>query len=413
MNPIFSNILLIFVTFYLMSASYLKINKSIFITPLVMPQLTFIISFYTVISLYKEGYIENKVFLIILSQFIIFFIVYSISPLLIKKRFFNFSYYVHIKKIDFQMTKFLFYSNLLIGLIYASLLWGRYSYGDERLLLNRELRSLSIVTMLFNTWAVSMISLVYAKTGIKRYFIYFIATLAISSIMGSKGGALASLFIFAFFYFQFNEIKLKNKLIFSAAILISLFLPTYLTYGVDFVQIIAHRVLMAGDIYFLSFKIGDYSQLVGYYDPFMYLIHPFSALIGIRGYEYPLGAQILSTAGMPVSGMGPNAHMTILSLVFFNDGAASAILFALFVAFLSIVSFLFAFYVMRRTKIHLLFRLLIFTMLYTNFMTPFVDIGMYQFQIIILLLASFIYFILLLLIKSSTKHTEEVQCNAS
>jgi hypothetical protein len=75
------------------------------------------------------------------------------------------------------------------------------------------------------------------------------------------------------------------------------------------------RIFATGDLYYYSLVKGDFHRLFHQYNFFSYLFHPFTAIIGIRGYEWPIGSAIIGTAGFPITGYGPNPHLPILLLV--------------------------------------------------------------------------------------------------
>ena len=288
------NFVLVLVLFLIISLPYRLINQSLLISPISMSILTFVISLFTVIELNKKGIINPEVFNLITLVFFIFLIALVISPFLVKKRFLQVSSFINIRKFDIQITDWLFYANVVVSVVYIALLWGTYSEGSDRLLLNKDFRALSLINTLIGNWSVAMVSLVYATSRNKKYIFYFICIIFLSASQGSKGAAIVNLFIFTFFYLQFNSFTIKQKVWGFIILFLVIVLPTQLMYG-NALNEILFRVAMSGDVYLLSFVGGDYTKLTGLYDPFLYIIHPLSSLIGIRGYDFPFGAQLLAT----------------------------------------------------------------------------------------------------------------------
>lgn len=270
------------------------------------------------------------------------------------------------------------------------MLWRNYSTGDDRLLLNKNLRIISILKDLFVTWFIALFSFIYAKTKRKKFLIHLLILYFLITGSGSKGDLGQAILVTTFFYFQFNTVSKKTKIKIYILMLFALFLPTFLMNGSGFINKIIHRIYMSGDIYLFAYVIGDYKKLINYYDPLMYILHPFFSMIGIRGYDFPLGAQILSTANLPVTGTGPNPHMTILNLVFFDDCVFCILLSSFIYGLIALLSVYLAFKILK-TRLDSYFKVMVFIVLYTNQINLFIDIGMFEFNIIILLVGFFIY----------------------
>ena len=381
--------------------AYKKVNGSIFFSPLIMDQTTFVISITTFIYTYYAGYVSINEFFLIFLIFLIFLFTYSIIPYFISNSWLVFKKSLIISNLDKQVTRIFIVFTVLIVFVYAYFL-SNYSSGDERLILNRKMRYLSMLQMIFYSWSIYLSSLIYAKTHSKEFFSYVILLLCCTFFTGSKGATVGNLFIVLFFYIKFNNLCLKKMFKYYFYVLFLLFLPTFFLYGEGAIQKVLHRILMSADIYHYSFIIGDYKALFGFYDPLSYILHPFSALIGFRGYDYPLGAQILSTAGLNVAGVGPNPQLPILALVLFED-ELRVILFSIATAFSMFLCVLFASFVLNFTKVHLFMRVMFFMTIYTSIYTIFLDIGLFQFNIIVLIFCITVYFILLSLKVLTTK----------
>ncbi len=187
--------------FIFISYQYRIINKSIILTPISMAHMTFSISIVTVIFLYNEGYIPDDDFFILLFQQLIFMIFIVIAPFFINKLNYNFLRCLDFKKIDFQLLNIIVLISVIISLIYSVMLWGNYSTGDDRLLLNKNLRFLSILKDLFVIWAVGLLSFSYCKTKKKKIFIDVYTTYAINNFFWFKKWTFISrndIYIFLF-----------------------------------------------------------------------------------------------------------------------------------------------------------------------------------------------------------------------
>lgn len=387
-------ILSLLLTFPLLLA-YKSINGSILFSPLLLGQASFVISFITVISLSSAGSIPEHVAYVISAFFLFFYVIFLYLPYLIKNRWNVFIKTLHITSFDKRAARIFTFVTVFIMLFYFLRLL-EYNTGDERLLLNRNMRWLSILQMIFLSWTTIIVSLIYARLKEREFLLYVIMMIVLSFLTGSKSAALSNFFVAMFFYTNITRFSFKTVNL-SLVIFISLLvLPTFLYYGDGAILILLHRIIMSGDIYQLSFVTGDYSMLQGYYDPFRYLLHPFSAIVGIRGYDYPLGAEILSTARIPVSGTGPNPQLPILSLVLFNS-ISSIFAFVVFTAFLLIFFVWFAAYFLNSRKFHLFFRIYVFMTIYTSTTAIFLDFGFFQFQVIGMVIAFCAYLAVLCL----------------
>lgn len=88
-----------------------------------------------------------------------------------KTKYTKLSNYMNISKFDIQITKIIFYISLIIGLFYILLLWTNYGSGDERFILNKNMRGLMLLNSLFSIWALYMSSVIYSKTKRKHFYI--------------------------------------------------------------------------------------------------------------------------------------------------------------------------------------------------------------------------------------------------
>jgi hypothetical protein len=271
-----------------------------------------------------------------------------------------------------------------------------YTDGNERLIFNRDFRALSLLNTLFSTWSITISSVIYAKYKSKIFLLYTGIGIFFLLFMGSKGLSLVGIFIFLFFYMQFHEINIKYKAFIGLIVFCAVFIPTQIMYG-NALEIISNRIMLSGDIYLYSFVIGDYEKLINKYEVFSYILHPYTSLIGIRGYDFPLGAEIVSTANAPVLGLGPQDHITILALTFFHGCNICIFIFTICICISLTLIMLLNFYIFSMTKIHITVRSVIFILIYTQIINIFVGINGFSFNVILCILVIFIYLFILLI----------------
>ena len=375
----------------LQSFFFLRVNRSLFFTPLIINQAVLSISFVTIYEVYSAGYMNFNEFVFLFISLLSFAF---LLPLLVA--FFPINVSVvfskeKISKLDYQVIGSVVLICVLLNSFYNYRLWTSFDDGDSRLLLNREIRAISILKDFFTIWALSGVSYLYANFRRYRYLSQFAVISLLVSFSGSKASLLVSFMIFIFFFLNFNVVsKMLNAVILTLSVMF-LFLPAYLVYGDVFIDKIVNRIFMSGDIYTISFVEGEYSLLFGLYDVLPYLFHPFTSLAGVRGYDHPFGAQVVETAGHDVTGMGPNPHLGILSVVL-SDGnyQFSALLFSAILAMV-VVSWLVIRHVIKRYYLGLSFRIFIFTSYYMSLYLVFIDIGAAQFALVYMLLAVLVW----------------------
>jgi len=85
------------------------------------------------------------------------------------------------------------------------------------------------------------------------------------------------------------------------------------------VLLLGYRLWLSGDVYVLAYQEGALDAVRQYYHPtfFGYIFHPVTDLVGIRGYEYPLGAMLASQVVNTTVLTGPNPQLPVLLDFFF------------------------------------------------------------------------------------------------
>lgn len=95
--------------------------------------------------------------------------------------------------------------------------------------------------------------------------------------------------------------------------------------------LLGYRLWLSGDVYVLAYEQGALDAVRRYYHPtfFRYIFHPITDLVGIRGYEYPLGAMLASQVAETTRLTGPNPQLPVLLDFFFPDSLIEITLIAL------------------------------------------------------------------------------------
>jgi hypothetical protein len=372
-----------------------NLGGNLIFTPFLQGAVTFVVSIYTILSFLNFGYISQQTSYFLLFHFFIFYIAWSCVIIFSRKTIKFGIQRVRLQNIaqsDNLAFPIVFLSYILISLFYQFMLWNNFSSGDERLILNRQWRALSIIMPVLGMYVFSYLSLSFLK-GRKRnkslimLFLFFGLNLS----AGSKGALLQYYIMFMMLTIIIKGNERGKILRRSLFLMFFLFFPTWLMYGEGFIQKIIHRIRMSGDVYSFSFISGNYRLLLDYYDPTSYFLHPLTAIFGFRGYDFPFGAVLMSTAGLEISGMGPNSHLPMLNLLFFDGSLFESLPWLALFILLSCLYLYFGIYALARLNFSLTANISIMLLSYSNFMTVLFDPGVFAFSLIYTMLTVSIY----------------------
>lgn len=346
------------------------------------------LSLTTLFSLYSLGLIEiNDVFeasLITTSFYIGIFLISTLNKKKIKKII------EHNQLYETTMEDGLLSKNLIIigsisivlTAIFSILLLSQGSISDDRIIIAKSLRGPDLIrqgaSVLF--CYISLLSFMVRKN--KLSIVFLIISIAVSFFSGSKGFLIP----YSIAYFTLNKLLYPEKkeinkniiiicLILLSSSLVKVFWGSSLI--VAFGEII-NRLFSSGDVYYYAYHLTDKSKLFNDYSFFSYLLHPFSSLISIKGYNYPIGANLFGRVTGDYSGYGPNANLPIVLIILLKGN----------VFFSTLISFLFGSFVcfsricglkiLTRCTTPPFWRISIFIVLFVLTPDIFVDIGMFQ-----------------------------------
>ncbi len=213
--------------------------------------------------------------------------------------------------------------------------------GDNRQEFNRAFRP--IVTLNGGFSLFSLLALLSPKLSKKEVFIWFILQTVPSIAFSGKSILLP---VFFWFGLKFFVNKKRASLATIAILILGLFLGVgmmgLIAYGAsesaDIFLLIAGRLWLAGDVYIYAYQRNGLEMAQGdYHVSFLaYMLHPITALVGIRGYDRPLGAMLASeTLHTPVL-TGPNPHLPVLLDFFFPGQFLAIVLISLIIGFMVI-----------------------------------------------------------------------------
>lgn len=209
-----------------------------------------------------------------------------------------------------------------------------------------------------------LISLLGAKSALINLFQSYLITLGVlrGKLQTWKDTKLIAIFgsagvIFAVFmlYFYVGDLKAAGEKIMT-------------------------RILLSGDVYLLSYVTADYRRLFNRYEAIPYLLHPFLRLIGLQGYEYPIGCALFELL-TGSSAYGPNPHITIVSLVLTNGKLLLSALFCFCAGALVALIKYFSIWILSHDNLAPIWRLILFFGFFPCG-TLFLDIGLFEQKII-------------------------------
>ena len=166
------------------------------------------------------------------------------------------------------------------------------------------------------------------RNGVMLFFIF-----AAGPVLGSKAAIISTFVNFFMIRGLYKpEMRLKQALKWLPLLpvaLATMTVPLLLTgRTIDVAALsLGARFFLSGDIYFWLFVAARPESFYAYYDWPTYLLHPFTALLGFRGYDLPLGAALMSHYLGYANLGGPNPHAPALGLVLFKGNLLLATLF--------------------------------------------------------------------------------------
>jgi hypothetical protein len=305
---------------------------------------------------------------------------------------------------------------MITGGILNLLLFKTYGSPDERLLVAKANRAIDIirigVSSVFPYYAIGL----YLLTKHRIYLLFVFMAVMVGFFSGSKSFILSYIVVYFTLDGLFHgkrSIKLYFKSLYLFGVFIASAVGVKMFWGGTVTQSLMgvwDAILSAGDIYYYAFIIGDYTKLFEKYNLLSYISHPFTSIIGIRGYEWPIGALIRYTGGLEVTGAGPNPHLPILAMVLMKGNYFASLLFAFVIGCFVCISRIYALKIIGNKNVPPYWRLAIFSVFFGAISSLYIDIGSFQFQLIgvlfVTLMFSMFYEIVLGLRYTRKKATE-------
>lgn len=284
----------------------------------------------------------------------------------------------------------------VLTVLFSIMLFSSGQMLDDRILLAKSFREIDLIRQglmaVFPFYAIGM----YLLEKRKVYLYMVVLTILASFFSGSKGFLLS----YVIAYFTMDELVNGKRGVFDylkrAHLLVMVFLSAVMVkifWGDDIVLAaysVFYRFFASGDVYYYAYVVGDYKLLYDKYNIFSYLLHPFTALVGVRGYDWPLGVALFEQVTGDSSGYGPNAQWPILILVLLKGSFAAAVAVSILVGALVALSRVYALKLLGSNKIPPFWRMSLFTVFFSLVPILFIDIGLFQQGLIAVLFVAFI-----------------------
>lgn len=290
-------------------------------------------------------------------------------------------------------------------LVFGWILFSEFGSGDARLVLAKAIRPFDLF---FSAIEIPIMFLSIYYSIKKRTWLYFAALflyLFVSFFSGSKASILVMLLLLIFIDTQIGERKIKPIMM----ILLTLFglisvlvIKSFWSGKLDIYGVVL-RFVAAGDIYQIALVNGDYSQLIGLYNPILYILHPFTSLIGLPSYEYPIGSSIIGTMGYYITPNGPNPHLPILSSVLFGKYNIWTWLLPFFVGVFVIIGMSFGFRMYLNSRIDRISAIYYLYVFYLSALIIYLDLGLYII-LLVKMIVGILFFMFLKEILRMLKH---------
>lgn len=206
-------------------------------------------------------------------------------------------------------------------------------YGDNRQYFSKLMRPLVIVQN--GLFLLSLILLL--RRGLEKSFVLFAMLLLLVFSIPFSGKSV--LIPFAFWLGLLLFVREKNiQFVHVFSVFIVTFGGIYImgalaynaTHITEFFDLIVYRFMMFGDVYIYAYAEGALESLRSHYDVsfLRYVIHPFTAIVGFRAYDKPLGSMLSSEVSGQDLLTGPNPQLPVILDFFFSGNYIIQFLFA-------------------------------------------------------------------------------------
>jgi hypothetical protein len=213
--------------------------------------------------------------------------------------------------------------------------------GDSRLAFGRVFRPIILIQS--GLFLFSLVLLLTRNVPAPRAWLW-IALLIVLSIPFSGKGVLAPV-IYWFgikLFMERKRIKASTALWSLLLVVVSVAVMGAIAYKTSNLAsaflLFTNRLWMSGDVYILAYQKDALESVHANYPVtfLSYVMHPITSLVGVRGYEKPLGAMLASEVMRDDVLTGPNPQLPVVMDYFFPENYVAVLPLALVTGFLVI-----------------------------------------------------------------------------
>lgn len=211
--------------------------------------------------------------------------------------------------------------------------------GDTRQQFGRTFRPLILLHQGF--FLLTLVLLLSRRFSFSRALAWVVMTALLAIPFSGKSVLLPVLYWAGLRLFvDARRVTLRTATISASTVVGGVGLMGVLAYGkatlVGIFLLLGYRLWLSGDTYIYAYQLHGLEGLRGHYDVSFipYMLHPITALVGVRAYEKPLGAALASqTLGADVL-TGPNPQLPVLLDFFFPESVLAAAAVAFIIGYL-------------------------------------------------------------------------------
>jgi hypothetical protein len=277
-------------------------------------------------------------------------------------------------------------------IIYSYVLITQFGSGDARLVLSKAIRGFDIFFGGLDNIVMLMVVLYFSINKSKLNILALVLFAVVSFFTGSKGSIISIVLALIVFESLLNRVKivsLKNIALFCFGVISIIAIRSFWMGRLDIMGFI-DRIIGSGDVYHISLITGNYEKLMGYYNPLAYILHPFTAIFGYRGYEYPLGSMLMTTMGYVAGPNGPNPQLPVLNAVLFGKAPVFLCIYIFIIGLLMAFMMKYGYKMLFDRKSDIFLKIILFKLFYLSALDIYLDQGYFIIGIVKSIVALFV-----------------------
>jgi hypothetical protein len=341
------------------------------------------------------GYIDSDDFLLIGFLYLLFYLVMWITSLVTvdrqlqsQKRFGFDSRLFADPRYQYVVATVTGVILALTSLFFAYILVSQGLSGDDRIALAKDYRVMDIIrrgfATIFTYYSISCF--LYRRDKYLLGLLLF--NIFIAFFSGSK--SFVAEYLTAYITIETlikgtQQTNLKKYLPIISFVLLFTVGAVMFWQGTNFgaaVESISNRLFASGDIFYYAFIHNDYKTLFGEYNFWAYIFHPFTSLVGVRGYEWPIGSLLYAQPGIEIKGFGPNPQLPMTALILLKGNIWLSALFCSFMAMLLVFANNFALRLLQIRSLPTVLRTSVFAVLFVKAAVILVDFSLVAIDLI-------------------------------